>query len=77
MSTSLLYHAFGVRGYRYRKTDYIEGSVVFTIERVCSQNVAIPGTPKTAFFTGFGVCLRNAMPAFNFRMCDSTVLPYR
>jgi hypothetical protein len=31
MSTSLLYHAFGVRGYRYVKTGYVEGEVVFTI----------------------------------------------
>ena len=31
MSTSLLYHAFGVRGYRYVKTEYVEGGVVFTI----------------------------------------------
>ena len=31
MSTSLLYHAFSLRGYRYCKTNYIEGSVVFTI----------------------------------------------
>lgn len=33
MSTSLLYHAFGVRGYRYRKTEYVEGAVIFTIEQ--------------------------------------------
>ena len=33
MSTSLLYHAFGVRGYRYVKTAYVEGEVVFTIEQ--------------------------------------------
>jgi transposase len=33
MSTSLLYHAFGIRGYRYTRTDYIEGEVVFTIEQ--------------------------------------------
>jgi transposase len=33
MSTSLLYHAFGVRGYRYVKTEYVEGGVIFTIER--------------------------------------------
>jgi transposase len=32
MSTSLLYHGFGVRGYRYVKTEYAEGKVVFTIE---------------------------------------------
>jgi transposase len=33
MSTSLLYHGFGVRGYRYARTDYHEGEVVFTIEQ--------------------------------------------
>jgi transposase len=33
MSTSLLYHAFGIRGYRYLRTDYLEGEVVFTIEQ--------------------------------------------
>ena len=33
MSTSLLYHGFGVRGYRYARTDYVEGEVVFTIEQ--------------------------------------------
>jgi transposase len=33
MSTSLLYHAFGVRGYRYLKTEYVEGAVMFTIEQ--------------------------------------------
>lgn len=32
MSTSLVYHAFGVRGYRYLKTEYLKGEVVFTIE---------------------------------------------
>jgi len=33
MSTSLLYHGFGVRGYGYVKSDYIDGGVVFTVER--------------------------------------------
>ena len=33
MSTSLLYHGFGVRGYRYVKTEYVEGEVSFTIEQ--------------------------------------------
>jgi transposase len=33
MSTSLLYHAFGIRSYRYVRTDYLEGEVVFTIEQ--------------------------------------------
>jgi transposase len=33
MSTSLLCHAFGVRGYDYVKTDYTEGTVVFTVRQ--------------------------------------------
>lgn len=32
MSTSLLYHAFGVRGYRYRRTEYDGGMVLFHLE---------------------------------------------
>jgi len=34
MSTSLLYHGFGVRGYRYVRTDYVEGEVWFSIEQL-------------------------------------------
>ena len=33
MSTSLLYHAFGIRGYRHARTDFFEGEVMFTIEQ--------------------------------------------
>ena len=33
MSTSLLYHGFGVRGYRYVRTDYVEGEVWLSIEQ--------------------------------------------
>jgi transposase len=33
MSTSLLYHGFGVRGYRYVGTNYVEGEVWFSIEQ--------------------------------------------
>jgi transposase len=33
MSTTLLYQAFGVRGYEYRKTDFFEGRVCFCIEQ--------------------------------------------
>jgi transposase len=33
MSTSLLYHGFGIRGYRYVRTDFLEGEVMFTIEQ--------------------------------------------
>jgi transposase len=33
MSTSLLYHAFGVRGYCYVSTDYSQGAVTITIDQ--------------------------------------------
>jgi transposase len=33
MSTSLLYHAFGTRGYRYIRTAYTEGQVIFTLRQ--------------------------------------------
>jgi len=33
MSTSLLYHGFGIRGYHYVKTAYEEGQVIFTIRQ--------------------------------------------
>ena len=33
MSTSLLYHAFGIRGYDYVRTQYSEGNTIFTIEK--------------------------------------------
>jgi transposase len=33
MSTSLLYHGFGIRGYEYVRTTYQEGQVLFTIEQ--------------------------------------------
>jgi len=33
MSTSLLYHAFGIRGYHYRRTDYVNGQIIFTVHQ--------------------------------------------
>ena len=32
MSTSLLYHGWGLRGYHHRRTDFIEGQIVFTVD---------------------------------------------
>ena len=31
MSTSLLYHGFGIRGYEYVCTQYEDGAVIFTV----------------------------------------------
>jgi transposase len=33
MSTSLLYHGFGIVGYRYVRTEYREGAAIFTVSR--------------------------------------------
>jgi transposase len=33
MSTSLLYHAFSIRGYQYTRTDYPYGQTIFTIRQ--------------------------------------------
>ena len=33
MSTSLLYHAFGIRGFDYCRTEFFEGRVCFTVEK--------------------------------------------
>lgn len=56
MSTSLLYHAFAIRGYRHARTDFFEGEVLFTIEQGrhtlrcpvcgCRQVTAHGGVPR-------------------------------
>ena len=33
MSTSLLYHAFGIQGYRYVRTAYVQGQTIFTLSQ--------------------------------------------
>src|SRR5712671_3612430 len=50
MSTSLLYHAFGIRGYDYVKTEYQGGEVIFTLRQrprtyrcpVCNSRAVAP-----------------------------------
>jgi transposase len=58
MSTSLLYHAFGIRGYQYTRTDYQDGQTIFTIHqepRTCrcsacgSRDVRPRGTVERRF----------------------------
>jgi len=49
MSTSLLYHAFGIRGYDYVKTEYTEGRVIFTIrQRPHTYRCSACGTRQVA-----------------------------
>ena len=33
MSTTLLYHVYNIRGYRYRGMKYVPGGIEFTIEQ--------------------------------------------
>ena len=85
MSTSLLYHAFGVRDYRYVKTEYVEGGVTFTIERktdtcrcaVCgSENVWRQGSVARLFralpIGGRPVTLRAEIPRLLCHDCGKT-----
>lgn len=58
MSTSLIYHGLGIRGYKYMKTDFVKGGIQFTItqdrERLCcatcgSYNVHPRGSKSRTF----------------------------
>jgi len=75
MSTSLLYHAFGVRGYQYGRTFYEGGAVIFSVHQedhtlrcpVCgSKNVVRRGKRVRQFRTvpigSKSVCIRFAVP---------------
>ena len=39
MSTSFLYHSFGIRGYDYCRTSYEQGTTIFMIERRFPQRL--------------------------------------
>jgi transposase len=83
MSTRLLYHAFGILGYEYMRTEYRGGHVIFTIEKtqdpaVCSlKAVAMDMSP--AYLAAASTHLPEAtivfdhfhvMKLFNDRLCD-------
>jgi len=84
MSTSLLYHALGVRGYCYVSTDYSQGAVTFTIDQprpsfrcpVCgSDDVIRRGqTPRRFRAVSIGskpVYLAFAVPRVECRSCGA------
>ena len=85
MSTSMLYRVFGVRDYRYVKTKYISGGVIFTMDRkaktcccaACgSRNVRPQGAVERSFHTlpigGKSVTLLAKIPRVTCRDCDKT-----
>lgn len=82
MSTSLLYHAFGIRGYQYLKTEYVEGGVRFTITQgresyrcvgCGSGDVLGRGMTPRSFravpIGGKPVCLALSVPRVECRAC--------
>jgi len=84
MSTSLLYHAFGVRGYHYQRTDFAGGGVTFTITQpresyrcaVCgSANVIGKGKHPRRFralpIGGKPVYLELDVPRVECRQCGA------
>lgn len=84
MSTSLLYHGFGIRGYRYVATEYVQGGVVFRIEQdratcrcsVCgSAQVAPRGVADRPFRSlpigGKPVTVRLAIPRVACQQCGA------
>jgi len=64
MSTSLLYHAFGIIGYFYQSTSYISGAVIVAIRDdswrprcpVCRSRKEIERCCQSGSCTCFGVC---------------------
>jgi transposase len=88
MSSSLLYHGLGIRGYRYKRTKYEEGTIVFVIEQPreeyrCSncgsQEVVSRGTTirrfRVAPLGAKGVFLEHAVPRSHCWACDCTRQP--
>jgi transposase len=83
MSTSLLYHAFGIRGYKYSRTEYDNGKVIFTIHQepetyrcsACgSVQVISRGQVERRFLSlpigGRGTTVVFAIPRVECQACD-------
>ena len=62
MSTSLLYHGFGVRGYRYVRTEYVRGSIVMTIERRAETCRCVVCSSENVWRQGWVVRRFRALP---------------
>ena len=62
MSTSLLYHAFGLTGYRYLKTEYKAGTVLFSIEKKPDQQCCPDCDSKKIHRRGFVIRRIKTLP---------------
>lgn len=72
MSTSLLYHAFGIRGYKHVRTEYENGRVIFTIDQepetcrcsCCGSNQVISRGRVDRWFRSLPIGSRATLVAF-------------
>lgn len=84
MSTSLLYHGFGIVGYRYVRSDYRNGSIVLTVTRkkfsircpVCKSNdVILHGSLPRWFHSlpigGKPTYIKTEIPRVECRACKT------
>jgi transposase len=85
MSTSLLYHGFGVRGYDYVRTEYLAGQILFTIRQprqalrcpACGSRAVRPhGAAERQFLTApigaKAVLVKFAIPRVGCQACGVT-----
>lgn len=75
MSTSLLYHAFGVRDYRYVKTEYVKGGVIFTIERKSNTCRCVACGSKNTWRQGSVMRSFRALPIGRRRVTLNVEIP--
>jgi len=68
MSTSLLYHGFGVRDYSYMRTQYVGGGLVFTIERKARTCRCVACGSQNVWREGGGVRRFRTVPIGNKRV---------
>ena len=79
MSTSLLYHCFGIRGYRYVRAEYLEGEVVFTIKQnrhtlqcpLCGSHEVIAAGNCHRLFRGLPIGSKGTRIAFDIPLVGS------
>ena len=78
MSTSFIYHALGIRGYKYMKTDYVHGGIQFTISQererlscaTCGSFNVRPRGTKTRIFKALPIGSKGTKIIFSIPRVD-------
>lgn len=84
MSTSILYHGWGLRGYHYVRTDYPQGQIIFTVQPApgtlacpacgCRQLIHHGGTERIWRQVPIGskpIFIRMSIPRVECRECET------